>query len=241
MKKEIIALMSAIAENVMTSKRWAREDVAKNIKSLENYEGVFVWQIASTHARLTKLDVTAMVEEMKANGASLYRYAQGVDWGSCCINYKWDGEKIYYYSGKGLVEVSREYAISANQAHINMALDEYVDETGNAIPTDFKVRVHFADEDTRKYFIEQVRYAHEHGDNSLMDCAKRFHNWVKVDNNHVVTIHKDSLSERSFFFDEYLGNGNYGICGGLIFHGYDDYKTNGSVQLTPTKGWAMYT
>lgn len=239
MKKEILEQMSSIVEKTMTS--YKSDFYEHDLKSLENYDGAFIWQIAASHTRLTKLDVTAMVEEMKANEASLYRYAQRVDWGSCCINYKWDGEKIYYYSGKGLVEVSREYAISANQAHINMALDEYVDETGNAIPTDFKVRVRFTDEDTRKYFIEQVRYAHEHDDESLLGCAHIFHNWVKVASKHTVTIYKDMWSERSFYFAESFGNGKNGINGGLIFHGYDEYKTNGSVQLNPTRGWAMHT
>ena len=238
MKKEIIAQMSAIVEETMTS--FKSDFYEHDVKSLENYNGSFIWQVASSYTQLTKCDTTTIAADMIENEATLYRYAQGLDWGSCCISYKWSGERIFFYTGNRMVEISRDKAIEIYKRRVSAAL-RFVKANGIEIPTDFKVSVKFADEDTRKYFIEQVRYAHKHNDDSLLGCAHIFHNWVKVASKHTVTIYKDMWSERSFYFAESFGNGKNGINGGLIFHGYDEYKTNESVQLNPTRGWAMHT
>lgn len=241
MKKEIIARMSAIVEKDMTSYR--SDFYEYDIKALENYDGAFIWQVAQSHTHLTKCDVDAMVEEIKTNEASLYAYAQHQSWGAAVIAYKYYGEKLYYYGGheddKGLVEIPRDWAIECYNACTYKALG-LCEAEGVVLPTDFKVHVHFGDIATRREFIKYVRYAREHGDDSLLGCAKMFHNWRKVAHNHTVTIYKDAYNDKCFSFCEKRGD-KYGIVGGLIFHGYDEYTDNGSVQLTPTKGWAMHT
>ena len=241
MKKGIIAQMSAIVEKDMTS--YKSDFYEYDIKALENYDGAFIWQVASSHTHLTKCDVESIAEEMRNNEAFRYDYARHQTWGEAVISYQYYGEKIFYYGGdddnKGLVEVPRFFAVDAYIAALDKASD-IAEEAGVTFPTDFKVHVHFGDVATQREFIKCVRYAREHGDDSLLGCAKMFHNWRKVAHNHTVTIYKDAYNDKCFSFCEKRGD-KYGIVGGLIFHGYDEYTTNGSVQLTPTKGWAMHT
>lgn len=239
MKQEIIEKMTEIVEKMMTT--FKSDFYEHDLKELADYEGEFIWQVHASHTYLHRISEDYL-DSLLDNEPVLYAYCQGCTWVEACLDSNWKDEVVYHYDGERLMPMPREMAKSLWGAVKEQALKRYIERTGNELPTDFKVRIEFRTPDTRKYFIEQVNYATQHNDNSLMDCLKRFRNYMKKTKGHKIVICRD-FSDRSFTFYEDFGNDHYGMNGGIIFHGYPEegYKENCSVQLTPSYGWSIHT
>lgn len=240
MKQEIIVEMQKIVDKTMEA---YLSDFAQDLKDLSDYNGKFIWQVAKSHTHLHLCD-SEYLDKVLENEATLYAYCQGDTWAGACLDCVWLDEKIYSYNDDDGVfcEITRDEAKRRWEISMEAALNRWQLHHMSGLPTDFKMRIEFMSPDTRKYFIEQARYAAQHNDSSLLDCLRRFRHYMKRGRGHKIVIGRD-FSDRSFVFHEDYGNGRYGINGGIIFHGYPEegYKENCSVQLNPTYGWSVHT
>lgn len=106
-----------------------------------------------------------------------------------------------------------------------------------------------------QYFVEQMKYAHEIGDKSLLECLGRLayyesgkcedhpDGWPYDDSRccSQVHIHKD-FDDHSFVWSWVDRNGKLIMNGGLIFHGTPGSPdTSHSVTLDRTYGWSIHT
>lgn len=240
MKQAVIDQMQKIVDETMTS---FQSDFEKDLQQLMGYNGKFIWQVAPSHTHL-HLCSKQYLDELLEHEPTLYAYCQNSTWAGACLANKWTGEKIYSYDDSKDVfsEISREEAIRRWNICKNAALNRWQIYHMETLPTDFKVRIEFRFPEVKQYFMEQVRYASQHNDTSLLDCLRRFRHYMKRGAAHKIVISRD-FTDRSFQFLEDYGNGKYGLNGGIIFHGYPEegYKENCSVQLTPSYGWQIHT
>lgn len=240
MTQEVINKMAEIVQNTMTM---FQSDFEQDKKTLDGYFGKFIWQIAPTHTHLHICGndyLNKLVEEERVR----YAWCQGDTWADACIDIAQEDEKFYCYDDETdeFYETTKEDAKTKWGISKRAALNRWSLYSCMALPTDFKVRIEFASLETRRYFIEQLRYASQHNDNSLIDCVRRFRNYRKAGAQHKIVISRD-FADRSFQFYEDYGNSKYGLNGGIIFHGYpsEGYRENFSVQLTPSYGWSIHT
>ena len=210
---------------------------------LDGYDDKFIWQIAPTHTHL-HLCGKEYLDKALENEATLYAFCQNSTWAAACIEGSMRDDKFYCYNNDTGVfeECTQDDARIKWDISKTAALNRWQLYNMEVLPTDFKVRIEFMSSETRKYFIEQARYAAKHNDSSLIDCLKRFRSYMKRGKSHKIVIGRD-FTDRSFVFHEDYGNGRYGLNGGIIFHGYPEegYKENCSVQLNPSYGWSIHT
>ena len=88
---------------------------------------------------------------------------------------------------------------------------------------------------------EALKYVESIKDDSLKNCLSR----LEYDNIEV-DITNDFAPLSFYFVRKNKKTGEYRNNGGIIFHGVHDNGGNGSaptfsVNLTPTKGWAIHT
>lgn len=232
--------MKQIVSETMTM---FQSDFERDLEILKGYEGKFIWQIAPTHTHL-HLCGSRYLDEVLENEATLYAYCQNITWAGVCIEGSTSDDKFYVYDDETgeFFESSKDSVRKKWETCKTAALNRWTVRNCKELPTDFKMRISFNCEKTRIYFIEQVRYAIQHNDNSLLDCVRRFRNYTKRGPLHRIVIGRD-YSYRSFTFYEDYGNQRYGIYGGIIFHGYpnEGYRENYSVQLNPSFGWSIHT
>ena len=240
MKREVIEQMQEIVDGMMTS---YLSDFDRDLELLAGYNGKFIWQVAPSHTHL-HLCSNEYLDKLLENEATLYAYCQDSTWPGACLESNFEGEKIFSYDDDKDVfsEISREEAKRRWGICKTAALNRWQLYNMETLPTDFKVKIEFRFPEVRKYFMEQVRYASQHNDDSLLNCLRRFRNYMKRYATHKIVISRD-FTDRSFVFSEEFGNGRYGLNGGIIFHGYPEegYKENCSVQLTPSYGWQIHT
>lgn len=123
--------------------------------------------------------------------------------------------------------------------YVNPAVQEWIAENG-PLPANTKVPVIIRGVSITK-LKELVADCRKHNNDSLMDCLRRFHNYLRVAADQYIEVHYNS-AWKEFTFSEYT-NGKEGLVGGIIFHGWPEtgYQTNGSVQLDPHYGWSTHT
>lgn len=88
--------------------------------------------------------------------------------------------------------------------------------------------------------------AYEHEDQSLRNCIHRLYDYelVGILRGCKCTIHLSAdFEENSFFFSQHYEDGREGLCGGILFHGYDDQPDNSCAVCVdgPARGWHMHT
>ena len=92
-----------------------------------------------------------------------------------------------------------------------------------------------------------LKMAEEHNDSSLRDILHRLLDWElnALQNGCPKTIHiGHDFEKNSFSFCEiYEADGRTGICGGILFHGYDDQPDESMAVCIdgPARGWRMHT
>lgn len=240
MRQDVIDKMAKIVQKTMTM---FQSDFERDLEMLNGYDGKFIWQIAPTHTHL-HLCSKDYLDKILESESNLYYYCQGQTWAGACIEGATADDTFYSYDDEsGVFETCSKIEARVKwDISKTAALNRWKLYNEAELPTDFKVRIKFGSDEIRQYFIEQLRYAHQHNDISLLNCVKRFRNYTKRCAGHKIVIGRD-FSDRSFLFHEDYGNGHYGLNGGIIFHGYPEegYKVNDSVQLTPTYGWSIHT
>lgn len=91
-----------------------------------------------------------------------------------------------------------------------------------------------------------LKMAREHDDDSLHKLIHRLLDWeiagLMNDCPKTICLGSD-FEENSFSFSEQYDDGRTGICGGILFHGYDDQPDNSCAVCVdgPARGWRMHT
>ena len=237
MDKKIFDIMLNLLVELDNYDRWTHHDFQIDLDSLKSYEGEFLWFIGSSGTHLMKIE-PGYIADMMGDEQFRYAFAQRalsndyIPEQNCCkiVSFKADGAFMF---------VSPEYARKMWAERRERAIAIYKERTGKELPTDFKIRVEFGC--GMEYVIEQLRYAAQNNDNSLIRCLNGFRKHMKRADDHKIVIYKD-FAERSFTFCEKVG-GESRMAGGIIFHGYpkEGYKQNGSVMLRPSYGWSIHT
>lgn len=240
MVTEILNKMAEIVANTMTS---FQSDFEKYDKAYVTREGVkafpFLWMVAPTHTYL--LEFANFKEKFFENEGFRYSIVQENSWYHA---YLWPNngkvsEKIYYATADGLREVSVEQAREIMRDIITPVIAAWEQEHGK-MPTKFKVAVEFQGI-SLNHLKELIQDCRNHGNDSLMECLKRFHNYSQIARDHKVIV-KWNHSSQQFYFNNVI-NGEVQLVGGIVFHGWPEtgYKSNDSVQLSPQYGWATHT
>lgn len=220
-------------------------DLQYDWKALEDYEGTFIWceRSEGKYTDLIKLDFDKYCDYLSTE-RGMYMFAQGGDIARGVLDYRKNDDTcnwyIHYEGTNNLVEVTWQTCNNLYSGFIKDVLGTLKHE-GFVMPTDFKIPIHFG-EHCFCYVMEQVRYAQQHGDNSLLECLRRLRRYRKVSDYDEIVIYRD-YEDRSFQWCHKSRGGNVEINGGLIFHGYpsEGYRENGSVQLEPQYGWSIHT
>lgn len=236
MKQTILNQMATlVANNATDFHKYDKE-------ALKDYDGTFIWNVRDNkYTTLIKLDWKSYENWLRTEEGQ-YAFAQKQDYAAFSLNYpvskdgKW---YVYFEEDEQIVEQPIEKCRALYKNFTSDVLGVLMRE-GITLPTDFKVPVKI--ECGISYLKEQLRYAEEHNDKSLINCLRRFHDYCKYSSKDHVIIYKD-FEERSFTFGLYRDNGECQMNGGIIFHGYPDegYKVGSSVQLTPQYGWQIHT
>lgn len=235
MKQKIIDQMATlVAKDSLNFNKYDKKD-------LNEYDGPFIWNVREgKYTTLLKLDWPRYVEYLRTE-AGQYIFAQGQDCGTMILNF-YDGDHKWYVYFPEDEELTPSTLDKCRRLYKNFMSDVlgFVSREGITLPTNFKIPVYIECE--IGYLKEQLRYAEERHDTSLIDCLRRFHKYIKTSSADKVFIYKD-YAERSFTFCLCGANGELRMNGGIIFHGYpsEGYKTGSSVQLTPTYGWSIHT
>lgn len=234
MKREIIKQMIEIAG----SKRAG--DLSYDIMSLKDYEGQFVWSISGeTITSLQKCSKKLIKDDLLTERGK-YFYARN----GCQLLIFHHADSRYFWCGADgsniLTEISREKAEEWVKLQYQDALHDLECGIGFRLPVQTTVGELIFDCGD-EYLQEQLKFAEDHGDDSLKCIFERLKNYPRCADDHKIYISKD-ICDRSFIFTERI-NGNVNLCGGIIYHGYpkEGYVQNSSIQLDKSFGWSMHT
>lgn len=91
----------------------------------------------------------------------------------------------------------------------------------------------------QEHYDKVLKYAQEIGDITLESCLERLKRWENNSQNPCEMELYYDHAPYSFLFKQRYENGNYGVIGGLVYHGNPDQS--GCFQIEPTKGWEIHT
>ena len=237
MDKKIFDSMEELKNELGYNCKWVNYDFECDKDYLQKYEGEFIWLLGTFGTYIMPIAV-GHIENSLNNEGYRYSLAQKSVMADGCLamtHYKF----IHFKDDGSYVFITPEQAAELWEKNKEEAVENFKKKNGFGLPTDMKIRVRFSCD--WRYVLEQLRYAREHGDDSLMDCLKRSRHCLKLAKDHEMMISSD-FSHRSFLFADVV-NGKVVMNGGIIFHGYPEegYMQNGSVQLTPSYGWQIHT
>lgn len=218
---------------------FCENDYEHDIRSLRDYEGPFIWVVWRAGTYLVKTNDEEDVSSLLNNEQYRYLWAQGCGGLSYIPEIK-DAKYIYYPGGDIFIkEVDYGWCVNYLSTKTN-TVESNFKLRGGKFPKDLKIKMHFG-YNMLGYVKEQLKYAAEHNDTSLIDSLHRLRKRTKLAPDHYIIVCKD-MYERSFYFKERRDTVTF-LEGGIIFHGYEDegYQKNGSVQLEPNYGWSIHT
>lgn len=237
MIQHLISEMCKIVADRMTSFQSDFEKYDRELIESGELSFPFIWIVGETHTKIIGLaDYEASFNECERER---YDY---------CYEYPyfWAIDHLYKRDGYFLInEFATITPITSQQAK-NIIKDFVVPvavkwqaENGK-LPKKPKVNVNLQNI-TISQLKELFRECERHGDKSLQNIFRGFHNYRKISSDQNIVVSYDE-SDRSFWFEEYY-NGESHLCGAIKFHGWPEtgYLINGSYQVNPSYGWASHT
>ncbi len=240
MVADIVNQMAEIVANIMTS---FQSDFEKHDAEYIKRKGVnafpFLWMVAPNHTYLLKM--ADFKKRYFENEALRYVIAQKNSWFHAYLlgvdgNVK---ETIFYVTLDGVREVSTEQAREIVRGIIHPVVEEWAQKNGK-IPTKSRITICIAGISLSR-LKSMIQDCRNHGDDSLLECFKRFRDYRQIAKDHKVCV-RYIESCNAFSFCELI-NGKCGVSGGIVFHGWPEtgYATNNSFQIEPQYGWAIHT
>lgn len=237
MNEKIITRMRNIVADVMTSFKTDFENYDRPyIESAATEQFPMLWIVGKSHTDLLKLgdfrDNFFEREDVR------YRYAQGDD-GFTVFLEPMNNDMVFLITADDVNQVSKIQACEIIRDITLPVVNEWATKNGG-LPTDTCMVVKFFGISLSK-LKELIHDCQAHGDNSLLKALKGLRQRIKLGANHYIQVTYHS-SYNEFTFCEYL-NETPRINGGIVFHGWPEtgYKTNGSVQISPSYGWSKHT
>ncbi len=234
MYEKIFKRMGAIVEGT-----GAQRDFEKFDKDfIEKFGLPMIWVVKEGSTNLTAIG--SFAKNFNEDEATRYDYVRnGISSYTYYLDHFTDGNKIFYVTEDEVREVSAANAREIIRDLLTPVVEEWKAANG-PLPTNTKMEVRFSNISLSK-LKELVRECEAHNDTSLMDCLKRFHQYVRTAKNQYIQVSYNP-GYNEFIFCQYT-NGKQGLVGGIIFHGWPEtgYQTNGSVQLDPRYGWRIHT
>ncbi len=228
-----------------------RKVVAETMKrfqtDFENYDRPYIekadaskfpmiWLVAEFHTRLMTLQ--EYEKEFFENEAYRFSYARGGDPYSSYFD-SYGAQRVFLIQADGLSETTEKKAREVIRDIVTPVVEKWKREHG-PLPTNSKIPIKFYNIALSK-LKELIRDCEGRQGRSLLDVLKDFRYYKRsATNQHIEVAYSPHWNE--FTFSEHT-NGEVGLVGGIIFHGWPEtgYKQNFAVQLTPSYGWAKHT
>lgn len=238
MKTDILNKMDEIVANTMTSFQSDFEQYDRKYIESDEVKFPMIWIVGKSHTHLLQLgEYKRWFFEMEsvrfdyATGNDPFRYYFEGIW--------YNSDRIFLITESEIRPICKEQAISAINDCVEPAARAWEEQNGK-LPkaTKVPVKIQNISLESLKELIDECW---KHGNNSLLSCLKRFHNYRRVAADQYITVsYNPGCNE--FTFCETI-NGKVGLAGGIVFHGWPEsgYQSNNSVQLTPQYGWAIHT
>lgn len=237
MNEKIIARMRNIVADVMTSFKTDFENYDRPyIEQAATEQFPMIWIVGKSHTNLLQLG--AFRNSFFGREDVRYRYAQGDDGFSGYLE-PLNNDRVFLITADDVLPVTKKQACEAIRDMVLPVVNDWEAQNGE-LPYNIRMTLKF-EGITYSQLKELIRDCEAHGDDSLLKKLKGLRRRMKLGADHYIQItYRPSYNE--FTFCEYL-NGTPRINGGIIFHGWPEtgYKTNGSVQLSPSYGWATHT
>lgn len=237
MNEKIISRMSEIVAEIMTSFQSDFENYDRPyIESANNFMFPMIWIVGRSHTYLLKLG--EYDKNFNENEIARYAYVQG---GNPFLSYldALGGDHLFLIEPDGVREMTEKQAREVCRDIVTPVAEKWIKENG-PLPTKVQVPVKFFNITLSKV-KELIHECEAHNDKSLIEIFRRFHNYRRVAKDQYIQISYNP-GYNEFTFCEYT-NGNEGLVGGIIFHGWPEtgYMVNGSYQMEPTYGWSSHT
>lgn len=204
----------------------------------DDFQFPAIWIVGESHTH--RLELGNYKEMFSGLESVRYDYLYDHNPWYCFFNTSYHiKDKWFLITEEGLQPINCKQAEAAIKDYVNSAVQAWIAENGQ-LPKLTKVPVVLKNI-TIAELKELVAECRAHGDDTLMDCLKRFHQYSRIAaNQYVEVIYYRGWKE--FQFCEYV-NRDRRLVGGIVFHGWPEtgYQTNGSVQLTQRYGWASHT
>lgn len=234
---KIIQTMRNIVADVMTSFKTDFENYDRPyIEQAATEQFPMIWIVGKSHTNLLQLG--AFRNSFFGREDVRYRYAQGDDGFSGYLE-PLNNDKVFLITADDINQISKKQACEIIRDITLPVVNEWTAKNGG-LPDDTRMTVILSGISLSK-LKELIHDCQAHGDNSLLKALKGFRQRMKLGADHYIQVTYHS-SYNEFGFCEYL-NGTPRINGGIVFHGWPEtgYKTNGSVQISPSYGWSKHT
>lgn len=218
MKQEIIELM----QKELVDKKLCINDFELYKKSLDGYEGPFIWLYREYGTCIMKLGAElfrkferqnfrlAAFRDIRFTMASVLYYAE-----------YYEEAKIFFYDGETL----RKSSVEELECFCRTVMGSYVEYLKEKYPEEFAVcnkRIPIKLNCSISYLKECLKKAEELRDSSLLNCLKQKRNYTRYAVNQWVEIGRDFAPHSLTFCEvsEVDGDLVYGLNGGIIFSKY---------------------
>lgn len=237
-KSQLLDTMASVVEEVMTSFKSDFYEHDFDAISKPDFKFPFIWIVGESHTHLLLLG--GYRDAFFGGEATRYAYVREHNPYQYYLNNNYFADDRWYLvTEDGLRLIDRNQAKAAIMDYVTPAVNAWIEENGPLSKNEkLKVKLEGISISELKELVAECRV---HGNDSLMDCLKRFHSYTRsASDQYIEMCYFPPYKE--FNFCEYT-NGRIGLVGGIIFHGWPEtgYKENGSVQLSPCYGWPIHT
>lgn len=236
MKSKIITQMRNIVADVMTSFQTDFENYDRPYIESDECQFPLIWIVGESHTFMLKLGEYRGI--FFNNESARFAYSKNPNVYGYHLEYNTD-DNWFLITKEGVTPITLKQAESAIKDYVIPAVKAWEAEYG-PLPKVPKLPVRFQNITLSK-LKELIIDCHNHDDDSLMDCLKRFHLYTRCATDQYIEVNYNP-GYNEFVFSEHT-NGKVGLVGGIVFHGWPEigYSENGSVQLSPRYGWSTHT
>ena len=217
MKTKIVNQISEIVRDMGAQEGGYLQMDHKNIiKRLEDYDGSFILAIRKTGMDIRFISVGWVVKQMRDNEYEKYYYWHE----SRSFQHPVVSESNYYF----IYYKGEDSMCLSTYKNINIAYNDAVRTAvvvfEDLYPEKEIVKRHIDVRFPRGLsgIMEQIRYAKSIGNETLMNCLRRFHQYYRWCDDYVVNVYVEDAERHNLYFEVY-NNGKYSSNGGIILSG----------------------
>lgn len=191
---------------------WLSSDFENILKRIENYEGEFIFAVRKTGADLIRLSMGEYLKSMRDFQTDRYYYLNNakspyfpIIESNHYFHYKSDDSIMSMIEKDDAVAIYRKFMLDLAAAFQILYPELPI--------VNRHVDIHFVDFER---VMKQIRFAESIGNDTLLDCIRRFHNYARCNDDHEVRICVEDDARHNLYFEVYI-SGEYSSNGGIIF------------------------